>query len=399
MAPVSPTDAERRKTCLWLAHVASWRGGSVGRLCTAFGGLEQVLEQPRDTLAESIARSGRVRRRQGRRPGGADAEEQRLDNAFASAALAGGTPPPAPPLPGAAAVTFVDRLYPARLTHLHDPPPALFVVGRRARAALAALSCRTLVAVVGSRAPSPYGAEMTAAIAGGLAEAGVVVVSGLALGVDALAHRAAADAARALPSTLAVLGCGADVCYPRTNRGLYERIVQDGLVVSEFVWGVPARSWRFPSRNRIMAGLSDALVVVEGSGRSGSLITAEFMLDIGRPVLAVPGEAGRRLSEGPHKLLRDGARICESAADVLAALEREPLEQPDHIAAGEAVERHEAALVSALDDAERSVDELASLLAADAAHTLAILTRLELEGRVQTSPGGRYRLVRGKRAR
>ncbi len=119
---------------------------------------------------------------------------------------------------------------------------------------------------------------------------------------------------------MAVLGCGADVVYPRRNARLYARVAGSGLIVSEFTWGVPARAWRFPARNRIMAALGRAVVLVEGAERSGARITAGFGADLGRDVLCVPGEAGRRLSEAPNRLLRDGARVCEGADDVLRAI-------------------------------------------------------------------------------
>ena len=139
------------------------------------------------------------------------------------------------------------------------------------RARVSATVDAPLVAVVGTRRPSPYGLDMARGIAGGLARAGLIVVSGMALGVDAAAQKAAVDAGVALdPVTVAVLGCGADVVYPRSNANLYARIVRSGLVVSEFAWGLPARAWRFPARNRVMAALGRAVVLVEGAERSGA---------------------------------------------------------------------------------------------------------------------------------
>jgi DNA processing protein len=400
---------ERRCTCLWLATVASWRGGVIGRVCRACGGLDAALDQPRERLAAIIATrpAAAFRAKAGASEEGAaaDAErEARLELAAFAAALA--DPQATAVASSGAAVTFVDGLYPRRLEHLHDPPPALFVLGAGGLRTLRLLAARPVVAVVGTRAPSAYGREMAAAVAGGLARAGVVVVSGLAAGIDSVAHMAALEASPHATATVAVLGCGPDVVYPRSNLRLYERIRREGLIVSEFVWGVPARAWRFPARNRVMAGISDALVVVEGTERSGSLITADFMLDLGRPVLAVPGEAGRRLSAGPHRLLRDGARICESAADVLAALELEPLtaapgggEDPgadDQGGPGPNGARA-AVLLAALDRAESSVDELAGVAELPVRETLTLLAELELDGVVRPVAGGRYRLVRGRR--
>ncbi len=227
--------------------------------------------------------------------------------------------------PGDLVVAWTDALYPDQLRDLGDPPLCLFVRGgadaATARARLSAIVDAPLVSVVGTRAPSPYGEEMARTIAADLASAGVVVVSGLAMGIDAIAQTAAVEAAAPpSPATVAVLGCGADVVYPRRNARLYAGVAREGLIVSEFTWGVPARGWRFPARNRVMAALGRAVVLVEGAERSGARITAEFGAELGRDVLCVPGEAGRRLSEAPNRLLRDGARICESAADVLRAI-------------------------------------------------------------------------------
>ena len=399
---------ERRRTCLWLAEVASWRGGAVGRVCRACGGLEAAIDQPCRRLAAIVAaRPDQADRRRGAaRPrldpvaAAAEERERREDALALAAALADPEATAARAAPGGCVVTFVDGLYPRRLAHLHDPPPALFVRGAGGPRLLARLATSPVVAVVGTRSPSPYGREMAAAVSRGLARAGVVVVSGLATGIDSVAHAAALEeGSSGRPATLAVLGCGPDVVYPRSNRGLYERIRREGLIVSEFVWGVPARAWRFPARNRVMAGLSDAVVVVEGSERSGSLITADFMLDLGRPVLAVPGEVGRRLSAGPHRLLRDGARICESAADVLAALKLEPLTCSPAGDGGWAAphDPRTAALLAALDRSELSVDELAAAASLPVRDTLSLVAQLELDDVVRASIGGRYRLVRGRR--
>jgi DNA processing protein len=203
---------------------------------------------------------------------------------------------------------------------------------------------------------------------------------------------------------VAVLGCGADVVYPRRNARLYARIVGEGLIVSEFTWGVPARAWRFPARNRIMAALSRAVVLVEGAERSGAKITAEFGAELGREVLCVPGEAGRRLSEAPNRLLRDGARVCESAKDVLRAI---AIDDPGPGVARGAessslptlVLDHGGAAVRdvlrQLESASLTIDQLAGRCALPVAKVAAAVSDLEVEGLARRVEGGRYRLLRG----
>lgn len=209
------------------------------------------------------------------------------------------------------------RGYPGRLAAIHDPPPGLFLRG----AADASLLARPAVAVVGARACSGYGASVARTLGRELAAAGVVVVSGLARGVDGEAHRGALDAGGA---TVAVLGCGVDRDYPAAHAQLARGIEQDGLIVSEYAPGVAPAPWRFPARNRIVAGLCAATVVVEARERSGALITADLALEEGREVFAVPGEITSALSAGANALLKLGASPLTSAADVLSCFGLEP---------------------------------------------------------------------------
>ncbi len=195
--------------------------------------------------------------------------------------------------------------YPAVLEHLHDPPALLFARGEPA------FLERPAVAIVGSRRSTAYGDDVARMLGRDLARAGVVVVSGLARGIDAAAHQGA------LPTTIAVLGCGIDVTYPRTNARLQERIAAEGLLLSEFMPGEPALRHNFPRRNRIIAALARGVVVVEAAAGSGSLITVEHAVSIGRDVLAVPGPVGRSTSEATNALLRDGARLVLGVEDVL----------------------------------------------------------------------------------
>jgi DNA processing protein len=214
----------------------------------------------------------------------------------------------------AAAMTplvWSDPAYPVALTTIADPPPVLWVRGR-----VEVLSAPS-VAIVGSRAASPYGLSVAAQLAGDLAARGLVIVSGLARGIDSAAHRGALAAAGV---TVAVLGSGVDVIYPREHAPLAGDIEKEGAVISELVPGTPPLPMFFPRRNRIISGLSRAVVVIEASDKSGSLITARCALEQGRDVLAVPGNVLSGRNRGAHGLLRDGAKIVESADDILEEL-------------------------------------------------------------------------------
>jgi DNA processing protein len=214
---------------------------------------------------------------------------------------------------GLFAVCGHDAAYPDGLRELADPPVVLYLSAPPAR--LADLATDPVVTVVGARRASPYGLEAARMLGRGLAAAGVVVASGLALGIDAAAHEGALSVSGGLP--LAVLACGADRAYPRRHRRLYERVRAEGVVVSELPPGTTPFRWSFPARNRIMAALAEMTVVVEAAERSGSLITAQFAQDLGRDVGAVPGRVTARVAAGSNRLLRDGASVVRSAEDVL----------------------------------------------------------------------------------
>jgi DNA processing protein len=218
-------------------------------------------------------------------------------------------------------VTRIERRdpgYPPLLAQLHDPPVGLFVRGSSDSLR------KPAVAVVGARSCSAYGAQVARLLGRELAAAGLVVVSGLARGIDGEAHRGALEAGG---TTLAVLGCGIDRDYPRAHAGLAARIRESGAVVSEYPAGTEPAPWRFPARNRIIAGLSLATVVVEARERSGALITSDFALELGREVFAVPGEITAALSAGTNDLIRQGASPLLSPHDVLSALGIEPPER------------------------------------------------------------------------
>jgi DNA processing protein len=273
-----------------------------------------------------------------------------------------------------------DRGFPSRLRSIHDPPPGLFVRGTGELALLDG----PCVAVVGARACSSYGSAVATELGRGLAAAGVVVVSGLARGVDAAAHRGALETG----STVAVLGCGVDRDYPRAHRMLAAAIGERGLIVSEYPPGVEPAPWRFPARNRIVAGLCEATVVVEARERSGALITADLALDEGRDVLAVPGEITSLLSRGTNALLRLGATPVTCVEDVLAVIGVEP--QP---AACIMIEPRLDVVRSAVADAPAGADEVVRSTGLAPAEVAAALAELELAG-VVVQADGLYRVVR-----
>jgi DNA processing protein len=241
------------------------------------------------------------------------------------------------------------------------------------------------VAVVGARACSAYGRQVARSLGRDLAAVGLVVVSGLARGVDAEAHRGALEAAGL---TVAVLGCGIDRDYPAAHRELARRIAAEGLVVSEYAPGVEPAPWRFPARNRIVAGLCAGTVVVEARERSGALITADFALEEGREVFAVPGEITSSLSAGSNALLRLGATPLTAAADVLEAYGLSAAETSAP-RLGEAA----GALLERIREAPRGADELARAAGVDAGRLSVLLTELELAGTI-VEEDGVYRAAR-----
>ena len=257
--------------------------------------------------------------------------------------------------------------FPPLLRAIHDPPTGLFLRGEGEPELLA----RPAVAIVGARASSGYGASVARSLGRELAAAGLVVVSGLARGIDAESHRGALEADG---TTVAVLGCGIDRDYPAAHAELARRVADAGLIVSEYAPGVEPAPWRFPARNRIVAGLCAATVVVEARERSGALITADLALEEGREVFAVPGEITSSLSAGTNALLKLGAAPLTGAADVLASFGIEPAPMP-----GE-----RSPLLELL---PASADELVRRTGLPAAEIAAALIELELEGRAVAHDG------------
>lgn len=273
--------------------------------------------------------------------------------------------------------------FPRRLLDSVDGPCMLYGAGDPKR--LARVTEEPAVAVVGSRRASPYGLEVAGVLARELAACGVPVVSGMALGVDSAAHEGALAAGGL---TVAVQGGGADIAYPRARLALHGRIVRDGLVVSEMPPGSRPFRWSFPARNRIMAALSAMTVVVEGTDRSGSLITARFAADLGREVGAVPGHVTAPLAAGPNALIADGACVVRTAADILEALYG-PGAPVIVAASAPKLDRRLETLLDAVERGCGTVDAIAgeSLPIKDA---LAGLTELEMIGLVRRAGGGLY---------
>lgn len=274
---------------------------------------------------------------------------------------------------GALSIPCVDPRYPALLAAIPDPPPLLWVRG------LGATLSAPAVALVGSRTATPYGLALAARLSRDLAAAGLVIVSGLARGVDSAAHAAALDAGGA---TIGVLGCGIDRVYPAEHRALARRMEDTGAIVSEYPPGVPPLPHHFPLRNRIISGLSGAVVVIEAPEKSGALITAASALEQGRDVMAVPGPVTGGRNRGGHLLIRDGATVVETADDILQHL-GPAIRRRDPAAAVS----HAADLPPALDF---TVDDMAAHCGQPAAAVLARLLDLELGGVVTRIDGGRF---------
>ncbi|MGZ4482061.1 MAG: DNA-processing protein DprA [Gaiellales bacterium] len=279
---------------------------------------------------------------------------------------------------GIGVAAMSDAEYPARLRELPDPPLAVFWRGAK----LEALGWPgPVVAVVGSRRGADAAVRLAEELAATAAARGALVVSGLALGVDAAAHRGALDGGGI---TLAVLGSGVDVTYPRTNRSLFGRVAAGGLLLSEYPPGTRPAPWRFPARNRLIAALADAVVVVEARERSGALITADFALELGRDVLAVPGWPGFAGSAGTNALLKAGAGLVEGPEDLASWLGL-PAPAPRPVPTG-----RPGSVLEELRRAAADPDELAVRLGLGPSEVASALTRLELEQLIARDPSGRW---------
>ncbi len=284
---------------------------------------------------------------------------------------------------GADVVCMADSRYPEMLRQLPDPPPVLYAMGD------IHLLLNDLVAVVGSRAATRYGRRVAYSFSRQLSDNAVTVVSGLALGIDSEAHAGALEGGA---STVAVLGCGLDVVYPSQNRALHERIRRHGLLLTEYPLGTRPEGFRFPARNRIIAGLSRGVVVVEAARKSGSLITAQMALDFGREIFAVPGQVDSYKSAGTHWLLQQGARLAASAEDILEELhfcstsapmgEKSPQRHPPS-----GLDPDAAALLELLEPYPEPRDEIIRKTGLLPSRVSELLLFLELEGCIELLPG------------
>jgi DNA processing protein len=351
----------------WLA-LASMPGVGPARflsLLSAFGSPRAALEASPEEWA-SIPGIGRTAMR-GRSTGvdekAIDAQVRQLEKSGASMAVLGGDD------------------YPPTLARISQAPPFFFYRGEFPPADTAA------IAIVGSRSPSPYGRRMATALSDGLARAGLTIVSGLAQGIDGAAHHAALDAGG---RTIAVLGCGLDIVYPRAHRQLAENITENGVLISEFLFGTPPTRENFPKRNRIISGLSLGVVIVEARGVSGALHTARHALEQDREVFAVPGPAGSDLSVGTNNLIKAGARLVTDAADVLGELgmtsiprRKTALPFPKLTPVQEKVYRR-------LSETPCHIDQLAVNLSVSAGELSTVLLDLELLGVVGQAAGKQF---------
>lgn len=389
-----PLGAEERSAWLHLSTARGLKPAALRALLGAFGLPQNVLAQPFAVLAatagDEAARAALAPR--------APAFANQLEALQAWCAV-----------PGNALVTLADPAYPPRLLAMPDPPPMLYAQGR-----LGLLHTRS-IAVVGSRSATPQALEDATRFARVFARAGLTVVSGLALGVDGAAHRAALDERG---GTADVIGTGADLVYPSAHHALAAQIAQRGAIISEWPLGTPARSANFPQRNRLIAALVEGVVVVEAAMRSGSLITARLANEMGRDVFALPGSIHAPLARGCHRLIKQGAQLVESPEEVLEALGVMPpaAQVPDGARAG-AVQRSRTATAAACattnDSPRKSRSEPPASLGPDALRlldalghapaTLEILAartdmpeatlqgtllQLELAGQLNSLPGG-----------
>lgn len=286
--------------------------------------------------------------------------------------------------PGNSIISLADSAYPRLLLEITDPPPLLYVKGN------SGLLNRAALAVVGSRNATPQGSTSAEAFARELSDGGFTIISGLALGIDAAAHRGGLAGAS---SSLAVVGTGLDIVYPARNRDLAHQLAAQGALVSEFPLGTPALPGNFPRRNRLISGLARGCLIVEAAFRSGSLITARYALEQGREVFAIPGSIHSPLSKGCHQLIKQGAKLVESSNDIL-----EELGAAVRVASATSGKADTSAehveLLSALGFDPVDLDTLCERSGLTPETASAMLLTLELDGTVSRLPGGRFQRVR-----
>jgi len=339
---------------------------SIRSLLKRFGHPERLLALPRTALAQVLSRDtlaaldGETVNRQ---------VEASLDWASRS---------------GHTVVTLVDETYPRRLLQIPDPPAILFVAGR------VELLQRPALAVVGSRNATPQGLRTATQFSRALGAAGLTIVSGLAIGIDAAAHEGALGS---VGSTLAILGTGIDIGYPARNAALSERILGEGALVSEFPLGAKPAAGNFPRRNRLISGMSMGCLVVEAALASGSLITAYAALEQGREVFAIPGSIHSPVARGCHALIKSGAKLVETADDVLSELNLEAMATEAKPRVETAPETH--ALLHTMGFDPVDIDTLCARTGRVPQDLTRELLELELAGKVAAAPGGCYQRLTG----
>jgi len=355
---------------LGLARLARELGRDLQRAARTMGG-------PAHLWRADAAMLGRALRLDGADLATAVAARRVIDVAADRRALAGA---------GVVHVGMGDAGWLPALAALPDPPFGMFGRGAVAES-LAQMAEAPVVAIVGSRRATAAGLAFARDLAGDLAARGAVVVSGLAHGIDAAAHEGALAAGGV---TVAVLGCGVDVPYPRRNRVLATRIAAQGALLSEYWPGTPPAPWRFPARNRIVAGLAGVVAVIEAGRRSGALITADFGLEMGRPVLAVPGWPGALASEGCNALIRAGAGLLETADDVVAEMPYATWADDGRATAAAAPDGLAGRIHALLAREPMAADDLTAALGEDAAAVARGLALLEIEGLAIRGEGQRW---------
>ena len=384
-----PTTDNELAAWLRLSMAPGLRPGALRAMLNAFGLPAAILEQPFALLA---AATDEASARAALAPPGADFTRY-LDAVLAWREL-----------PGNAIVTLDDPAYPPALLTMPDPPALLYIKGR-----LDLLHAKG-VAVVGSRSATPQGVEDAERFARALSEAGLVVVSGLALGIDGAAHRGALTGRG---STIAVIGTGADLVYPAAHQLLARQIAAEGVIVSEWPLGTPARAANFPQRNRLIAGLVGGVLIVEAAMRSGSLITARLANEMGRDVFALPGSIHAPLSRGCHRMLKQGAKLVETPGEILEELGfvappppkgdvaalfesgKQSRQTPTPKPAAAVTDASELApeaqkLLAALGYAPATLEILAARTDMQEATLQSTLLQLELAGHLTVLPGGQF---------
>jgi DNA processing protein len=282
-----------------------------------------------------------------------------------------------------AVITYTDEEYPQTLKNIYDPPPLLYIRGK-----LEPGDCDA-IAVVGSRRASDYGLRAAADISRELAASGLTIVSGMAAGIDAAAHRAALAVKG---RTIAVLGCGADVCYPAENRRLYDAIAQTGAIISEYAPGTGPDSYHFPARNRIISALARGILVVEAGPKSGSLITARLALEQGKDVFAVPGSIYSYKTKGANQLIRSGAALVESGRDIVETLGMSTACTPEQLPAlvPEELDPEARRMYDQLKTEPVHIDRLICETGLSSSRVSAALLELELGGFIRQLPGKHF---------